>query len=97
MEEERVRVITNLLASHEPGELLRGLALIKAATPQADAADAQQFCELKPASASHIDPLDHPEHVPVIEEAIMVTAALGEVVIPSLIQNRKPVTSKLRW
>ena len=37
MEEERVRVITNLLASHEPGELFRGLALIKAATPQANA------------------------------------------------------------
>ena len=86
MEEERMRVIANLLASHEPGELLRGLALIKAATPQADAADAQQFCELI-LPLFYIDPLDHPEHVPVIEEAIMVTAALGEAVIPSLIQN----------
>jgi hypothetical protein len=86
MEEERQRTIAVLLASHEPEELLHGLALIRADAPQAGSADAQQFCELI-LPLFYIDPLDHPEHVPVIEEAIMVTAALGESVIPILIQN----------
>jgi len=86
MEEERLHAITNLLSSHEPEELLRGLALIKAAMPLTGPADCQQFCELI-LPLFYIDPLDHPEHVSVIEEAIAVTAALGESIIPILIQN----------
>ena len=86
MEKERQRVIANLLSSHAPDELLRGLALIKEATPRATPTDAQQYCELI-LPLFYIDPLDHPEHVPVIEEAIMVAAGLGDSVIPILIQN----------
>ena len=86
MEEERQRVITDLLSSHVPDELLRGLALIKEATPHATPADAQQYCELI-LPLFYIDPLDHPEHVSVIEEAIMVASGLGDSVIPILIQN----------
>lgn len=86
MEEERQRTISGLLDSHEPEDLLRGLALIKADTPQAGPADVAQLCELM-LPLFYIDPLDYPEHVPVIEEAIAVTAALGEQAIPILIQN----------
>jgi HEAT repeat protein len=35
----------------------------------------------------YIDTLDHPEHMPVVEDAIMVTADMGEAVIPVLIQT----------
>jgi HEAT repeat protein len=86
MEEEHQRVVTDLLSSHAPDELLRGLALIKDATPHATPVDAQQYCELI-LPLFYIDPLDHPEHVPAIEEAIMVAAGLGESVIPILIQS----------
>ena len=86
MEEERQRIITDLLSSHVPDELLRGLVLIKEAIPRATPAEAQQYCELI-LPLFYIDPLDHPEHVSVIEEAIMVAAGLGDSVIPILIQN----------
>lgn len=86
MQEKRYRAIGELLSSHEPETLLRGLALIKTETPKASAQDAQHLCELI-LPLFYIDPLDHPEHVPVIEEAIMTAAGLGEAVIPILIQN----------
>lgn len=86
MLDETYRRISDLLSSHDPGELLQGMALVRAATPEADEEDAQRLCELI-LPLFYIDPLDHPEHVPVIEEAIVVTASLGESVIPSLIQS----------
>ena len=60
--------------------------LIKEAIPRATPAEAQQYCGLI-LPLFYIDPLDHPEHMPVIEEAIMVAAGLGDSVIPILIQN----------
>lgn len=86
MREERYRTIGELLTSHEPETLLRGLALIKEETPRASVEDARYLCELI-LPLFYIDPLDHPEHVPVIEEAIIAAAGLGEAVIPILIQN----------
>ncbi len=86
MQEERYRTIGELLSSHDPDTLLRGVALIRAETPIASAEDAQHLCELL-LPLFYIDPLDHPEHVPVIEEAIVAAAGLGEPVIPILIQN----------
>ncbi len=86
MQQERYRAIGELLSSHDPATLLRGLAQIKAETPQASAEDARYLCELI-LPLFYIDPLDHPEHMPVIEEAIVTAAGLGEAVIPILIQN----------
>lgn len=86
MQNDRYRVISELLASHASADLLRGLALVEAETPGATSEAAQQLCELV-LPLFYIDPLDHPEHVPAIEEAIRVTAGLGESVIPILIQN----------
>jgi len=78
--------MSTLLASTDPAELHRGLAIVSAATRGAEPGDAQQLCELV-LPIFYIDPLDHPEHVPVIEEAIKTTADLGDTVIPTLIQN----------
>lgn len=86
MQDETHRRISELLSSHDPGELLQGLALVKAESPTAGPEDAQKLCELL-LPLFYIDPLDHPEHVPVIEAAIMAAAGLGESVIPVLIQN----------
>lgn len=79
------RRIGELLASHNPDELLQGLALVAAEAPAAGE-DALKLCELI-LPLFYIDPLDHPEHLPVIEEAITVVTGLGETVIPILIQN----------
>lgn len=86
MTEERYGEIAALLESHDPGELRRGLALVSAETPTAGEQDARRLCELI-VPLFYIDTLDHPEHLPVIEEAIAVTAAMGDAVIPVLIQT----------
>ncbi len=86
MQEDIYRTISNLLSSHDPADLRRGLALVKTTAPQADAEGCERLCELI-LPLFYIDPLDHPEHLPVIEEAILVVAGLGEAVISVLIQN----------
>jgi len=86
MQLETYHTISTLLASHDPADLHRGLELVKAAAPGADPQGCERLCEVI-LPLFYIDPLDHPEHIPVIEEAIMVVAGLGEAVIPPLIQN----------
>jgi HEAT repeat protein len=86
MQEDTYRTISNLLSSHDPADLRRGLALVQTEAPKADAVGCERLCETV-LPIFYIDPLDHPEHLPVIEEAIMVVAGLGEAVIPPLIQN----------
>jgi hypothetical protein len=86
MREEQVKNVAEMLTSHDPSVLIQGLALVRDETPALDADGARQLCELI-LPLFYIDPLDHPEHVPVIEEAIQVVAGLGEPVIPVLIQN----------
>ncbi len=86
MSEETMRAIRELLASHDPAELHRGLALVREMAHEAGPDLCGQLCDtILP--LFYIDPLDHPEHVPVIEEAIHVVAGLGEAVIPALIRN----------
>ncbi len=80
------RRIGELLASHDSAELQQGLALVQAEAPSAGPEDAQKLCELI-LPLFYIDPLDHPEHLPVIEEAITVVTGLGETVIPILIRD----------
>lgn len=87
MQDDVLHTIGNLLSSHDPADLQRGLALARtAATTTAGPELCGQLCELI-LPIFYIDPLDHPEHVPVIEEAIRVIAGLGEAIIPTLIQN----------
>jgi hypothetical protein len=86
MQEDIYRTISVLLSSHEPADLHRGLGLVREEATMAGPELCGQLCEtILP--LFYIDPLDHPEHVPVIEEAIRVVAGLGESVIPALIQN----------
>lgn len=86
MQQEIYRTISTLLSSHDPADLQRGLRLVREEAMMAGPELCEQLCEtILP--LFYIDPLDHPEHVPVIEEAIQVVASLGESVIPTLIQN----------
>jgi HEAT repeat protein len=86
MQPDTQHTLNVLLASTDPAELMRGLELVKFEAPTASPEVCEQLCEtILP--LFYIDPLDHPEHLPVIEEAMRVVASLGESVIPSLIQN----------
>ena len=86
IQDDTYRTIDNLLSSHDPADLRRGLTLVQSEAPKVDPEGCERLCEVV-LPIFYIDPLDHPELVPVIEEAIMVVAGLGEAVIPPLIQN----------
>ena len=80
MQEDTHRTIVNLLSSHDPADLQPRAGSGPGGSP------AGRSSGLRAAVRTilplfYIDPLDHPEHVPVIEEAIMVVAGLGEAVI----------------
>jgi hypothetical protein len=78
--------IQTLLASNDSTDLLNGLALAGREAATAGREGRDRLCEMI-LPLFYIDPLDHPEHLPVIEEAIATVAGLGEDVIPVLIQN----------
>ena len=86
MQEDTYRRIAELLESHDPEDLRHGLSLARAESAAGDEETARGLCELI-VPLFYIDTLDHPEHMPVVEEAIMVTADMGEAVIPVLIQT----------
>jgi HEAT repeat protein len=86
MTEARYDQIAMLLESHDPDDLRHGLGLVRIETRGADEEAARRLCELV-VPLFYIDTLDHPEHMPVVEDAIMVTANMGEAVIPVLIQT----------
>jgi HEAT repeat protein len=86
MNNRRYDEIATLLESHDPEDLRRGLGQVRIESRVADEAAVRQLCELI-VPLFYIDTLDHPEHMPVVEDAIMVTADMGEAVIPVLIQT----------
>ena len=86
MQEETYHRIAELLESHDPEDLRRGLSLARVESVTGDEETARGLCELI-VPLFYIDTLDHPEHMPVVEEAIMVTAEMGEAVIPVLIKT----------
>jgi HEAT repeat protein len=86
MQEDTYRLISELLESHDPEDLRRGLNLVSVETASASDADARRLCELI-VPLFYIDTLDHPEHMPAVETAIIVTADMGDAVIPVLIET----------
>jgi HEAT repeat protein len=86
MEKELYRTIGSLLASTMPDEIQRGLELVRAQIPSLDKDEARSLLEMVSA-LFYIDPLDLPEHLPVLEEAIAVAASFGLWAIPTLIHN----------
>jgi hypothetical protein len=75
-----------LLASTEPADLHQGLELVRAQIPQISEPDARRLFEMV-FPLFYIDPLDLPDHVPALEEAIEVVSGFGKWVIPILVQS----------
>jgi PBS lyase HEAT-like repeat len=86
VEGDPYRTAGALLASTEPDEILRGLALVRAQISMSEESGARRLFEMV-FPLFYIDPLDLPGHLPVLEEAISVVAGLGDWVIPVLIQS----------
>ncbi len=86
MVEDLTRAIGKLLASTDPEEVAAGLSKAWARLPRASAEEKRQYVEMASA-LFYIDTLDHPEYLPVVEDAIGLVGTIGEPGIPILMQE----------
>lgn len=86
MEEDSYNTIKNLLASNNPEELRHGMELVKKEIARIGSSEARQLFEMISA-IFYIDTLDHPDLVPILDEAISLTVGFGKWVVPVLIEN----------
>lgn len=84
MPAEPYNTIHALLASSEPEQMRRGLDLLKQEFAGADPVRAATLFELVSA-LFYIDPLDRPDLVPILDEAVSFAVGLGPWVIPLLV------------
>ena len=75
-----------LLASTEPEGLRQGLELVRQEISRVGSSEARPLFEMVSA-IFYIDPLDHPELVPVLDEAISLVVGFGAWIIPILVEN----------
>lgn len=78
--------IRTLLASDDPKQLRQGLALVREEIARVGSREARQLFELVSA-LFYIDPLDRPDLLPVLDEAVDLVVGFGEWVIPALVEK----------
>lgn len=86
MPEELYRSVGNLLASADADDIERGLEMIRARLPRMLEEEGRRFLEIISA-LFYIDPLDRPDLVPALEDAIALVGSFGHWAIPVLIQS----------
>jgi hypothetical protein len=86
MSEKSYANIQSLLASTEPEELHQGLELVRQEISRVGASEARPLFEMVSA-IFYIDPLDHPELVPILDQAVSLVVGFGAWVIPILVEN----------
>ena len=86
MPENSYQTIQALLASTEPDDLRQGLELIRSEIALIGSSEARSLFEMVTA-IFYIDPLDRPDLMPVLDEAISLVVGFGEWVIPVLIDT----------
>lgn len=86
MQKDLHNTIEILLASTTPEELRQGLELVRKEIAKIGCEQAKPLFEMV-ASTFYIDPLDYPELVPILDEAISLVVGFGECVIPVLIEK----------
>jgi len=96
MPEDNYSNIRKLLASKRPDELCEGLRLIEMEIGKVDPGEAGPLFEMVSA-LFYIDTLDHPELVPILDEAVSLTVSFGTWVIPVLIDNLDEGDIKAQW
>ncbi len=78
--------IESLLASHTPEEVHQGLELVRQEIARIGSSAARPLFEMV-TSVFNIDMLDHPEMVPVVNEAVSLVVGFGDWVIPELLRK----------
>lgn len=78
--------IRTLLASSEPAEIRQGLALVEQEITRLGSREARPLFEIV-SSVFYLDPLDRPDLVPVLDEAISLVVGFGDWVIPVLVDH----------
>src|SRR5512144_2700713 len=96
MPDNSYRTIRALLASRKPEEIQKGLQLVAIEITKIGSVEARPLFEMV-TTLFYIDVLDHPELVPVIDEAISLTARFGSWVIPILIDSLDAGDIKAQW
>jgi len=88
--------IRALLASTQPEELREGLKLAEQEVSKVGSSETVLLFEMI-MPLFYIDTLDHPELVPVLDEAINLTVRFGTWVIPILVDSLEEGDIKAQW
>lgn len=80
------RRIRDLLTSTDPADLRRGLALVDEEIARIGSQEARPLFEMV-AAIFYLDPLDRPDLVPVLDEAVNLVVGFGKWVIPVLVDH----------
>ena len=86
MTDNAYQTIQSFLTRTEPDELRQGLELIRSEIARIGSREARPLFEMVTA-IFYIDPLDRPDLMPVLDEAISLVVGFGEWVIPVLIET----------
>jgi HEAT repeat protein len=86
MTENARRTIETMLASPRPEDLRKGLDLVKEEIARVGSADARELFEVV-STLFYFDPIDRPDLVPILDEAISLVVGFGQWVIPSLVEK----------
>lgn len=86
MVEELTQAISRLLSSTDPEEVSVGLEKMWARLPSASEDEKRRYVDMASA-LFYIDTLDHPEYLPVVEDAVALVGSIGEPAIPILMQQ----------
>jgi HEAT repeat protein len=96
MQDNAYQVIRALLASNHPDEIQKGLQIVADEIIKIGSAEAKPLFEMV-TTLFYIDALDRPELVPILEEAVNLTAGFGSWVIPALIESLDAGDIKSQW
>jgi HEAT repeat protein len=97
MGDDSYREIRMLLASPDPRELQKALQLAEIEIVKVGSREARPLFEMVSA-LFYIDPLDRPELVPVLDEAVNLAASLGRHwIIPVLLEGLNAGDLKAQW
>ena len=96
MPDDSYRTIRTLLASTRFEDLRRGLELAELEIVKVGSSEAKPIFEMV-SPLFYIDALDHPELVPILDEAVNLAARLGSPIIPILMESLNAGDLKAQW
>ena len=96
MPEDPYRSIRKLLAGTRPEELREGLKLVEKEIARTETGESKPLFEIL-STLFYIDPLDHPEFVSILDEAVNLAVGFGAWVIPVLVDNLNAGDLKAQW